>query len=210
MDHNGCFQVFLKTWAGTKRMIKLEKFVSVARCWCYLRHTTRTFDLPMERKACLWIIYVTMPYASGRLLLFSFKAGAHPFVHHSHCVFLQICLATVNSCCLRLPASSSFRLSLISWCRSSFMWQYHKSIRWVAFLRMESMCCLGMKLISITLSSQDCPHPAKTKLLIDVQVFFWVFRCGKFPISEQQQEEIDMLGMIGFQVRNVRNDEPRN
>lgn len=63
----------------------------------------------------------------------------------------------MNFCCLRLPASSSFRRSLISWCRSSFMWQYHKSIRW-AFLRMESLC-LGMKLIS-TLSSQDCPHPA--------------------------------------------------
>lgn len=90
---------------------------------------------------------------------------AHPFVHHLHhlhCVkFLQICwnvtVTTVNSCCLRLPASSSFRRSLISWCRSLFMWQYHKSIRW-AFLRMESLC-LGMKLIS-TLSSQDCPHPA--------------------------------------------------
>lgn len=151
--------------------MKLEKFVSVAFCWCYLRHTTRTFDLPMEQKACLWIIYVTMPYASGRLLLFSFKAGNNST---SICAsFASFALREIspnllkrdcdncqfmNFCCLRLPASSSFRRSLISWCRSSFMWQYHKSIRW-AFLRMESLCCLGMKLIS-TLSSQDCPHPA--------------------------------------------------
>ncbi len=49
----------------------------------------------------------------------------------------------------------------------------------------------------LSLTSQ---HRMNSTELIAVQVFFCVFRCGKFPISEQQEEEIDMLGMIGFQA----------
>ena len=124
-------------WPDTDLAIFIYKCTFHPLLWTFvlhpvLRHTTRTFDLPMEQKACLWIIYVTMPYASGRLLLFSFKA------------------------------SGVFVISAI-------------------FDQLMSI------FVHVAVPQID-------------QVFFWVFRCGKFPISEEQQEEIDMLGMIGFQV----------
>lgn len=139
-------------------MIKLEKFVSVAFCWCYLRHTTRTFDLPMEQKACLWIIYVTMPYASGRLLLFSFKAGGfHPSVHHLHCVkFSKFVLW------LSIHAAWGFRRLR----HFGDLWSADVDLRSCGSTTNRSgehFCgwnhCVVWELIS-TLSSQDCPHPA--------------------------------------------------